>query len=111
MAIQKRSIVSSVGSSVSAVGLAIESSADVISTLAGKLPAGVDRVTSTASQLMNISDLYLSNWEKDKRMSNREETIARMVRAEELRQLAEKANITKANNIADFIAEVDAINI
>ena len=111
MAIQKRSIITSVTTSISAVGLAVESSADVVSTLAGKLPAGVDRLTSTASQLMNVSDLYLDNWVKDKKMSNREEAIARMVRAEELRKLAEKAGITSANNIADFIAEVDQMNI
>lgn len=111
MAIVKRSIVASVGSSVSAVGMAIESSADVISTLAGKLPAGVDRITASASSIMDVSDLYLENWKADKTMSNREEKISRMVRAEELRQLAEKAGITSANNIKDFIAEVDAMNI
>ena len=111
MAIQKRSIVSSVGSSVSAVGLAIESSADVISTLMGKLPAGVDRLTTSASKLMDVSDLYLDNWVKDKQMSNREEVIARMVRAEELRQLAEKAGITQTTNIKDFLTEIDQMNI
>lgn len=111
MAIQKRSIITSVTTSISAVGLAVESSADVVSTLAGKLPAGVDRVCSSASKLMDIQDLYLDNWVKDKTMSNREEKISRLVRAEELRVLATKANITTANNVQDFLNEVDAMNI
>ena len=111
MAIQKRSVVTSVVSSISAVGASIEASADVISTLAGKLPAGVDRITTSAGKLMDIGDMYITNWELDKLTSNREEKINRLVRLEELRQLAEKANITKANNIADFIAEIDAMNI
>lgn len=111
MAIQKRSIITSVTTSISAVGLAVESSADVISTLAGKLPAGVDRLTSSASSIMDVSDLYLSNWKADKTMSNREEKVARLVRAEELRALANKAGITNANNVQDFLTEIDQMNI
>ena len=111
MAIQKRSIITSVTTSISAVGMAVESSADVVSTLAEKLPSGVDRVCSSASKLMDIQDLYLNNWVKDKEMSNREEKISRLVRAEELRVLATKANITQANNVQDFLVEIDQMNI
>lgn len=111
MAIQKRSIITSVTTSISAVGMAVESSADVVSTLASKLPSGVDRLCATASGVMDISDLYLSNWKADKTMSNREEKISRLVRAEELRVLATKANITTANNVQDFLNEVDQMNI
>ena len=96
----KRSIGTSISAGISAVSSVLEA-----------LPNTVERTGKVLSLTADVSELYLENWVQSKKSENRIEKVDRWSKMEQLRVASNQAGITQANNVKDFLAEIDNIDV
>lgn len=96
----KRSIGTSISAGISAVSSVLEA-----------LPNTVERTGKVLSMTADVTELYLENWVQSKRTDNRVEKVDRWSKMEQLRVASNQAGITNANNVKDFLVEIDNIDV
>lgn len=99
MTIKKRSIGTSLSSSVSAIAASIE-----------LIPNGITRAGNVLSATADVTELYLNNWVEEKKISNEEDKVQRIARLEQLRIAVEEANID-VDRLNNFMEKMNRIKL
>lgn len=108
MALQRRSVGTSISTAVSSATAVVEAVAVTVEQVATMLPKGVERISSTLEQSLDITDLYLTNWQKDKKLSNAKESISRRAQYELILQEAKKNKIVDENaTVENLLKELE----